>query len=300
MKRKIVNMFLGLSVGMAVIGSGMPVAAEETTDVAVVLETETNTEAAVETEAEAAATVVDNTESEASAETATETEAESEETDFVEGSAVLSDYEYKKGTLSEEGWSSEFLNMIYTPDADAGITMGIDENEAIAEYYERNGEDKQVAINEMVAVDEKDGYVQIMVEVNPNNEAAEDILIRFKDTEGFQLASTAKETEIAGRTFLTTTGVVDSERYMIGVCTEEDGLVIALKVKYENTTARAALLEGFDVIEIEETEDELTADIDNVLEEAESIMEEEEAAGTETAEDVVVSSEEETEAVVID
>lgn len=208
---------------------------------------------------EAVDSEADDTSGEAAgAEATDESEAGETETksDFVEGSAVLNDYEYEKGELTETGWNNTFLNMTYVPGKD--ISMGIAENDQLATYHERNGEDKQVAVNEMVAVDSKEGYVQLMVEVNPNSESAEDILGRFCENEGLTLVSDQNEMEIAGKNFLTCTGVVDKDRFLIGVSVDEDNFAIALKVKYANTVARRALLDGFDVIE--ETGDETAAE----------------------------------------
>lgn len=162
---------------------------------------------------------------------------------FQEGSAILSDYAFEAGYITAEGWISSYLNMKYAPGS--GIHMGVEENETIEEYHLRNGEDKQVAHNEMVAVNEDGGYVQIMVEVNPNDEKEEDIISRFAVNEGLELLSETKVVEVAGRSFLTCTGVKNKEKVMIGVCTEPEDVVIALKVKYENTTARINLLNGF-------------------------------------------------------
>ncbi len=262
-------------------------ASEDAADIASIDEAP-ESEAAEEAETEAA----EAAETEA-ADVEEEAESESEtEGDFVEGSAVLSDYDYKHGELTEEGWSNEFLNMIYMPGRN--ISMGTAENDQLASYYERNGEDKQVAANEMVAVDDKEGYVQLMVEVNPNHEDAEDILGRFSENEKLTLASDQSEMEIAGKTFLTCTGVVDKDRFLLGVCTDEDDFVIAVKVKYANTVARRALLDGFDVaeeIEAAETEAETEVKTDEEAEEAatESILEE--AAESETEEGLIMPAE---------
>ncbi len=218
-----------------------------------------------------------------------ETETETEESDFIEGSAVLSDYDYEAGEMDEDGWESEFLNLKYEIPEDSGIYMGIDENEQLKEYTERNGEDKQVSINEMVAMDEDGGYVQLMVEVNPNHESADDILERFTENEELELLSVSRDFDIADRTFVARTGVNDSEKYMIGVCTEEDGLVIAVKVKYENTTARKELLSGFAPIEEDEEESESESESESETEDLFIIEDETE----EDAEEAETAAEEE-------
>ena len=142
--------------------------------------------------------------------------------------------------------------MEYTPEKK--VSMGIDENTKLDEYYGRNGEDKKVANSEMVALDEAGGYVQVTAEVNPNHESAEDILSRFKENEKLDLTGKNKEMKIAGKTFLTVSGVVDKERYLIGVSTDQENIVLAIKVKYKDTSARKNLLKGFSSIKDEETE----------------------------------------------
>lgn len=173
-----------------------------------------------------------------------EPEAETETEDvFIEGSALLSDFGYKPGELSEEGWKSGFLGMSYVP-AD-GISMGIEENEQLKGYHTRFGEDKQISNNEMVALDDGDGYVQLMAEVNPNYESAADILSRFCEIEGVGLASEQADMVIGGKSFTSCTGVIDKDRYLLGVSTDKGNIVLALKVKYSGTAARKALLSGF-------------------------------------------------------
>ena len=301
MKRKQLSLFLAAAtLSIAVSAPALATEPTDTTDnVAVEIvnneeDASGQTESSEETEAvneseeltEENAAEEDAAEEDAAEEETAEEETAEEETeskgDFVEGSAVLNDYQYEEGELTEDGWNNNFLNMSYIPGKD--ISMGIAENDQLASYYERNGEAKQVAINEMVAVDNKEGYVQLMVEVNPNKESAEDILERFCDNEEFTLASDHREMEIAGKTFLTCTGVVDRDRFLIGVCTDEDDFVIALKVKYTNTVARRALLDGFDVIETTETE---TEDIQD--EDIESDVEEE--SEPETEEGIIMPAE---------
>ena len=166
MRKKAVQLMLGLGMSLALMGTTVPCfAAEET---------------AAERETEAQ----------------TETESES---DFVEGSAVLTDYSYVKGEMTKDGWKSDFLKMEYVP-ADK-VSMGVDENAKMEEYYGRNGDDKKVADSEMVALDSDGGYVQMTAEVNPNHESEEDILARFKENEKLDLTGKNKELKIAGKTF---------------------------------------------------------------------------------------------------
>lgn len=241
MNRKTLQVLLGVVMTSTMLMSTsvcMPALAEEA---AVVTETVEENEVATEAD-----------------ETEKETEVEVSKDAFQEGSAVLADYDYEKGELSENGWESNFLDMSYTPEK--GVSMGLKENEQIEEYHLRNGKDKQVAHNEFVALDENDGYVQLMAEVNPNAEKAEDILGRFAKNEELELVSEAKETEVGGKTFLTCTGVKNKEKVMIGVCTDQDDIVIALKAKYKNTDARNTLLQGFEVVEKEEQETEVETD----------------------------------------
>ena len=233
MKRKAVQLMMGVGMSLAVMGTTIPCFAED----AVPVGTEVETQAETQTE----------TVTEGSSEAETE-----EKSDFVEGSAVLSDYAYIKGELSEDGWRSDYLKMEYTPEKK--VSMGIDENTKLDEYYGRNGEDKKVANSEMVALDEAGGYVQVTAEVNPNHESAEDILSRFKENEKLDLTGKNKEMKIAGKTFLTVSGVVDKERYLIGVSTDQENIVLAIKVKYKDTSARKNLLIGFSSIKDEETE----------------------------------------------
>ena len=219
MRKKAVQLMLGLGMSLALMGTTVPCfAAEET---AAESETETVEETAPETEAQ------------------TETESES---DFVEGSAVLTDYSYVKGEMTKDGWKSDFLKMEYVP-ADK-VTMGVDENAKMEEYYGRNGDDKKVADSEMVALDSDGGYVQMTAEVNPNHE-----------NEKLDLTGKNKELKIAGKTFLTVSGVIDKERYLLGVSTDQDNIVLAVKVKFKDTDDRKTLLKGFAEIKDEaETE----------------------------------------------
>lgn len=262
MRKKTVQLMLGLGMSFAVMGSAIPCFAED---------------AATEIETQAAET---ETETETVAETETESETNSEtevKSDFVDGSAVLSDYEYVKGELTEDGWRSDFLKMEYIPEAK--ISMGLEENTKLDEYYGRNGEDKKVANSELVAFDEASGYVQMTAEVNPNHESAEDILTRFMENESLDLSGKKKEMEIGGKTFLTVSGVVDKERYMLGISTDQDNIVLAMKVKYKDTDARKALLKGFSEIQ-EEAETEISeTELPEEFSDAEVITE---AAETET------------------
>lgn len=230
MRKKAVQLMLGLGMSLALMGTTVPCfAAEET---AAESETETVEETAPETEVQ------------------TETESES---DFVEGSAVLTDYSYVKGEMTKDGWKSDFLKMEYVP-ADK-VTMGVDENAKMEEYYGRNGDDKKVADSEMVALDSDGGYVQMTAEVNPNHESEEDILARFKENEKLDLTGKNKELKIAGKTFLTVSGVIDKERFLLGVSTDQDNIVLAVKVKFKDTDDRKTLLKGFAEIKDEaETE----------------------------------------------
>ena len=51
--------------------------------------------------------------SEATEETEEESETESD-SDFVEGSAVLADYDYKAGEMTDSGWANNILKMAFT------------------------------------------------------------------------------------------------------------------------------------------------------------------------------------------
>lgn len=261
MKKRAVQLLLGFGMSLAVIGTAVPCfAAEETA-----------------TESETAAETVAESESETEAETETESES-----DFVEGSAVLSDYSYVKGDLTKDGWKSDFLKMEYVPEEK--VTMGIDENAKMEEYYGRNGDDKKVADSEMVALDSDGGYVQLTAEVNPNHESEEDILERFKTNEKLDLTGKNKEVKIAGKTFLTSSGVIDKERYMIGVSTDQDNMVLAIKVKFKDTDAKKVLLKGFTELK----EDTDTAETESETELPEEFAESEEI--TEAATEAVTEA----------
>ena len=185
---------------------------------------------------------------------------------FVEGSALLSDYGYDAGELTDEGWTSKFLEMKYTP-AD-GVEMGIEQNDQIQKYHLRNGVEKQVALNAMIALSKNGCYAQLMVEVNPNHEKAEDMIERFKENEELELSTEVKETIIAGKKFLTTTGIREHEKYMLAVSTDKEDFVIAMIVKYDVAAMRKTLLGGFAEYktgeESEETEALSDADDDAV------------------------------------
>lgn len=241
MKRKKVMLLLAAA-SAAAIASMSAVSAEENTGL---VQIENETEADETDEALADETEAD--EADAALEDETEVETEEDEDAYLEGAAVLSDFGYEPGEMTEDAWESEFFNMTYVPSD--GISMGLEENGQLAGYYLRHGDDKQVAASEMVAIDEEEDYVQLMAEVNPNAEEAEDILARFTEKENLNLPSDPTVITIADKDFLTCTGVVDSDRYMLGVCTDEENFVLALKVKYENTASRKALLKGFDVLE---------------------------------------------------
>ena len=85
--------------------------------------------------------------------------------------------------------------------------------------------------------------------------------------------------EIGGKTFLTVSGVVDKERYMLGISTDQDNIVLAMKVKYKDTDARKALLKGFSEIQKETETEILETELPEEFSDAEVITE---AAETET------------------
>ena len=103
----------------------------------------------------------------------------------------------------------------------------------------------------MAAMDKDGGYIQMSVEVNPNHESATDILAKFKTEEKLELNGKDKEMKLAGKTFLTVSGVIDKERYLLAVCTDQDNVVLAMKVKYKDSSARKDLMNGF--AELDET-----------------------------------------------
>lgn len=267
MRRKAVQVMLGISMCLAVAAPSSFVYAES----------ETVEETAAE---ETQETTDGETESESASEEETEAESES---DFIEGSAVLTDYGYEEGKLTEDGWKSSFLMMEYVPEN--GITMAIEDNDKLDEYYQRNGEDKMVANNEMVAMDEDGGYVQLMAEVNPNHESEEDILESFKENEGLDLSGKAKEMKIGGKTFLTSTGVIDKERYLLGVSTDQDDIALALKVKFKDSDARKAMTGCFSEIKEETDTAEETEETDASETDAAETDEVETESETETAEE---------------
>ena len=262
MKKKIVIMMLS----MAVAATAMPMyafAADE--------------EPVVEAESE------EGDSSETTEETEEESETESD-SDFVEGSAVLADYDYKAGEMTDSGWANNILKMAFTP-AD-GITLDEEENDKLNEYYERNGEDKQVAVNEFVATSEEGDFIQMMVEVNPNRESAEDILNNFMEEENLELPGKVRETEIAGKQFRTCSGVIDKEKFYLAVSTESPDVAIAMKIKYTDTDARKAFTDCFT-----ELKDEEEAETDSAEEDAEETDENAE----ESAEEADVEAEAEAE-----
>lgn len=254
-------------------------AAEETEQ-----ETGTIVEIGEEADAESAA---EETEAETEAETNAEEEAETEtgeEDPHIEASALLSqhleDIGYEKGELDEDGWVSKYLNMQFVPAE--GIVMGVEENATLQEYHDRNGEENAVAVSEMVAYSEDEqSFVQMMVEVNPNAESDEDILGRLAANEELEEVTDARTVEIAGKEFLSTTGELDGDRYFLAVSTEQDGVAMAIKMKYENALMRRDLTNCFDVVEEAEEEDAA------IEEDTEAVSEEgSEAAAEEDAEAV--------------
>lgn len=173
-----------------------------------------------------------------------------EETEKMAG---LFDYGYEKGVLEKDNWSSKFLKMSYIPEK--GIAISASDNEALEKYHDKDGEGKQVAHNEFIARDSDKGYVQMMVEVNPNLECSEEILPRFVKNEDLELVSETKELEIAEKKFLTCTGVKNKERYLVGICTDEPYYVIALKIKYEESDNMDLFIKGFSAIKEEQVEE---------------------------------------------
>ena len=74
--------------------------------------------------------------------------------------------------------------------------------------------------------------MQMMVEVNPNKETDEDILERFTANEALEDTTDVRSMEIAGKEFASTTGELDGDRYFLAVSTDQDGVAIAIKMKY--------------------------------------------------------------------
>ena len=182
---------------------------------------------------------------------------------YAENTVILSDFAYEAGTLSNEGWLSSFLEMQYNPLS--GFTMGLKENKELNQYYRRFGEETMIANNELVVKGGNKNYLQMMVEVNPNHEKVEDILERFVELEQLEMVSQTKEIEVAGKKVLTCTGVFDKEKFLLGVSTDTDNFVLALKVRYETIDARKNMLAGF-----EKMEASLETDIANVSEDQRS------------------------------
>ena len=254
MKSKTLKLLLGLTVG-AMLTSPASI-------VTMASETEVVEETAAEDQVSPGAEVVEETseETDPSAEADVETpseeeqqEAEESESDFQEGSAVLSDYDYEAGEMNEDGWESKMLNMKYDPES--GITTSAKDKENFDKYYERNGKDKQVAASELVVLNEDGGFMQMSIEVNPNRETSEDVLNRFSEEEGLDLASKPREITVADKTFLSISGVVGKEKYLLAVSTDEDDYVLAIMMKYSKSSERKAFLAGFDVLEEEEAEE---------------------------------------------
>lgn len=231
-----------MAAGVVIAALGLAAPAAYAEEAATEVSTEAVTEAATET---------------AQDETAPETELETEENKIEEDALTnqhLGDISYEKGELTKEGWESKFLNMKFTPDE--GIVMGMDENETLQEYHNRNGEENAVAASEMVALTE-DGksYVQVMAEVNPNGEAAEDILERFIKNEKLEEPTEVRSVSIAGKEFVTTTGELDGDHYFLAVSTDQEGVAVAIKMKYANAMKKRAFTKGFDVAVAEAEED---------------------------------------------
>lgn len=273
MRKKTLQFLMGISMSAMLIGGAVPAMAEEEMQLVEQAVEEVAPDAAEapaeevaeqETQATAEQVLVEAQQTEAAAQVETETEA----SDFIEGSALLSDYDYEFGKLTEEGWESSFLDMKFTPAKE--MKMDLEDNEKLKEYHVRNGEDKQISCNEMVAKDDKSGYVQLMVEVNPNNESAEDILARFAEIEGLELVSKTKDIEIAGKNFKTCTGIKDKERYMIGATSDVENLAVAIKVKYKNSDARDEFLGCFDTLTVKEEETEVETEAVSEVEETET------------------------------
>lgn len=231
MKKKIVATILGISMAGVCLSSTFSQTAFAAKD---------KTTAKIET----AANSTDNKEeAESEVDEKNEKNQAQKEDEFIEGSAVLADYGYTPGSMSETTWTNDKLKLTYIPVE--GVDMGISQNEELNEYYTRHGEEKQVANSEFIALGENGDYLQMMVEVNPNKEDAKQILENFKKIEQLELAGKTKDLEIAGKKFQTCTGIIEKEKVMLGVCTEEEGLVLAVKVKYTDSNARKNLLKGF-------------------------------------------------------
>ena len=275
-----IKFLVGISVSATMLGASLPAFAEESEEIAVV-ETVESESAAEEEAQEAVEEAVEETEL---LEEETETETED---DFVEGSALLSDYDYVAGSLDENGWISVFFNMKFEPSD--GITMAVEDNQKLVdEYYHRHGEDKIVGNSELVAKDASNGYVQLSVIANPNAEDAKDILDRFTKVEELELLSKTKDLTIGGKVFTSCTGVFDKQKYMVGVCTDVENMALAIKVKYKDTSARKDMLACFAELEVEE-ETELAP------EEASEAEPVEETQATEESEAAVDKSVDETE-----
>lgn len=163
--------------------------------------------------------------------------------DLPAGVALLSDYGYEFGEMNGDGWTSKYLDMMYQADAD--VTMGVEENAAVNEYHLRNGEENMIAVNEMLAMLRNGSFAQLMVEVNPNDEQVESLLKNFARDEEVEMESKVAEMEIAGKTFQTVTATKDGDTLLLGVNTDIDNYVVALKVKYKANTSRDKLLGGF-------------------------------------------------------
>lgn len=167
---------------------------------------------------------------------------------FKEGSQTLTDLHYIEGNITDKGWESEYLSLAYN--LSNNITFDLKADAEMSKYHERFGSDKAVSVNEFVAVDKENGYVQMVAIANPNDEKAEDILARFVADDQLQLTGKVADEKIGGRVFKTNTGVYDGDRYMLAVCADEsEDVAIALRIKYSTSAERANLLSGFAAIE---------------------------------------------------
>ena len=241
MKKKTITMMLGLMLCGAAAAAATAEEAEEVMTEAETVEEEAVTGEAPDTDTEVS--VEDSGELSQSTETEAQTEEQTEKSDFVEGSVTLDELGYKKGTLTADGWSDEYISLAYVPGE--GISMGVDQNAVLNTYYERNGADRMVACSELVALADDGSYLQLMAESNPNNDDVEDILDRLAKTEELELVSSYKTTALGSLEFTTCTGLYEKEKYMVGAYTDGNGLAVAFKIRYSEADARQALLDGF-------------------------------------------------------
>lgn len=230
---------IAASAVMAAIAVAAPstFAAEEVVPDAAIEMTEAESEAAVETEAD----LMDVDEV-----TEEESESEAPEDDALLNQH-LSDVGYEPGVLEEDGWESTFLNMAFIPGN--GVVMGVEENKVLQEYHNRNGEENAVAASEVVAyTDDQKSYVQLMVEVNPNAESDEDILKALAANESLKDTTELRTVEIGGKNFISTTGTVGEDHYFLAVTTDQDGVAVAIKLKYVNAMKKRILTSGFEAL----------------------------------------------------